>query len=68
MAWVSDVDKGACKILAHRYPDTPNLGDITAVNWSQVEPVDVLTGGTPCQDLSHAGKRGGMTEGTRSNL
>jgi len=67
-AWVSDIDPGACKILAHRYPDVPNLGDITAVDWSAVEPVDVLTGGSPCQDLSHAGKRGGMTEGTRSNL
>lgn len=68
LAWVSDIDPGACKILAHRYPSVPNLGDVTAVDWSQVEPVDVLTGGTPCQDLSHAGKRGGMTEGTRSNL
>jgi DNA (cytosine-5)-methyltransferase 1 len=60
-AWVSDIDKGACKILAHRYPDVPNLGDITAVDWSTVEPVDVITGGSPCQDLSHAGKRSGMT-------
>ncbi len=68
VAWHSEVDKGACKVLAHRYPDVPNLGDITAVDWSAVEPVDVLTGGSPCQDLSHAGKRGGMGEGTRSNL
>jgi site-specific DNA-cytosine methylase len=51
-AWVSDIDKGACKILAHRYPDAPNLGDISKVDWSQVEPVDVLTGGFPCQDVS----------------
>lgn len=68
VAWVSDVDKGANKILANRYPDVPNLGDISTVDWSEVEPVDVLTGGSPCQDLSHAGKRGGMTEGARSNL
>ena len=67
-AWVADVDKGACKVLAHRYPDVPNLGDITAVDWSTVEPVDVITGGSPCQDLSHAGRRAGMTDGTRSNL
>lgn len=66
--WVSDIDKGACKILAHRYPNIPNLGDMTQVDWTTVEPVDVITGGTPCQDLSHAGKRQGMTEGTRSNL
>jgi DNA (cytosine-5)-methyltransferase 1 len=68
LAWVSDIDPGACKVLAHRYPGVPNLGDMTTVDWAAVEPVDVLTGGTPCQDLSHAGKRAGMTEGTRSNL
>lgn len=66
--WVSDVDKGANKILAHRYPDVPNLGDITAIDFSTVEPVDILTGGFPCQDLSHAGKRAGLKEGTRSGL
>lgn len=82
IAWVSDVCKfdkdgnaghyephrGPCRILAHRLPGVPNLGDVTKVDWSNVEPVDVLTGGSPCQDLSHAGKRQGMTEGTRSNL
>ena len=66
--WLSDIDKGACKVLAHRYPGIPNLGDITAVDWSAVESVDIITGGSPCQDLSHAGKRQGMTAGTRSNL
>lgn len=68
VAWVSDIDPGACRILAHHWPDVPNLGDITRVDWSTVEPVDVITGGSPCQDLSHAGKRGGMKTGTRSNL
>ena len=67
-AWVSDIDKGACKILAHRYPDVPNIGDITTVDWSALEPVDILTGGFPCQDLSHAGKRAGLRPDTRSGL
>jgi len=67
-AWVSDIDPGACKILAHRYPDVPNLGDITRVDWMAVEPVDVLTGGFPCQDVSHAGKRAGLKPDTRSGL
>lgn len=66
---VADIDPGAVKILNHRYPGTPNLGDITTTNWSRwVGHVDVISGGTPCQDLSHAGRRAGMTEGTRSNL
>lgn len=66
---VADIDKGACKILAYRYPNVPNLGDITTVDWSQwVGKADVISGGTPCQDLSHAGRRAGMTAGTRSNL
>jgi DNA (cytosine-5)-methyltransferase 1 len=67
-AWVSDIDPGACRILAHRYPDVPNLGDITAVDWADVEPVDILTGGFPCQDVSHAGARKGLGPGTRSGL
>ena len=66
--WVSDIDKGARKVLAHRYPDAPNLGDITTINWATVPRVDIITGGSPCQDLSHAGRRAGMTDGTRSNL
>ena len=61
-AWVSDVDPGANRILAHRYPDTPNLGDITTVNWTQVEPVDVITGGYPCQPFSQAGARLGTED------
>ena len=68
VAWHVEYDKAPSKILAHHWPDVPNYGDVTAVDWSQVEPVDIITGGSPCQDLSHAGKRAGMTEGTRSNL
>lgn len=67
-AWVSDIDPGACKILAHRFPDAPNLGDITTVDWSQVEPVDVLTGGFPCQDISSSGRKAGVHSGKRSGL
>src|SRR5699024_874590 len=55
-------------ILAHHYPNIPNLGDVTKVDWGQEEPVDIITGGSPCQDLSTAGGRAGMTDGTRSNL
>lgn len=68
LAWVADPAPGPSKVLAHRHPTVPNLGDITTVDWATVAPVDVITGGSPCQDLSTAGRRAGMTDGTRSNL
>ena len=68
VAWHCEFDKAPSAILAHHYPNIPNLGDVTKVDWGQVEPVDIITGGSPCQDMSSAGKRAGMTDGTRSNL
>ena len=44
-----------------------HLGDITQINGAEIEPVDVITGGSPCQDLSVAGKRAGLA-GARSGL
>jgi DNA (cytosine-5)-methyltransferase 1 len=67
-AWVADVEPGPRAILESHWPGVPNLGDVTTTDWSRVEPVDVITGGSPCQDLSLAGARRGMTAGTRSNL
>ena len=67
-AWFSEYDTAPSKILAHHYPDVPNYGDMTAIDWANIEHADIISGGTPCQDLSAAGKRKGMTEGTRSNL
>ena len=68
VAWHCEFDKAPSVILNHHYPEVPNLHDVTQVDWEKVEPVDIITGGSPCQDLSTAGKRAGMTEGTRSNL
>jgi DNA (cytosine-5)-methyltransferase 1 len=67
-AWFSEIDPAPSRVLAHHWPTVPNLGDITQVDWDTVEPVDVLTGGFPCQDVSHAGKRLGLKPGTRSGL
>lgn len=66
--WVSEIDPHASRVLRERFPYTSNLGDMTSVNWADVARVDVLLGGTPCQDLSPAGRRAGMSEGTRSGL
>ena len=67
-AWFVEYDAAPSKILAHHWPDVPNYGDVTKVDWETMPTVDIITGGSPCQDLSAAGKRAGMTEGTRSNL
>ena len=57
-------------VLAHHYPDVPNLGDVTQITAEQIAglgPIDIVVGGSPCQDLSVAGKRAGLA-GARSSL
>lgn len=66
--WQAEWEDAPSAVLARHWPDVPNLRDVTAVDWSSVPPVDIITGGFPCQDVSVAGRRAGMTEGTRSNL
>ena len=62
LAWYSEIEPAACKVLATLHPDVPNIGDITKVDWSQVEPVDIITGGYPCQPFSNAGLRKGKND------
>jgi len=62
----SEVDKYAIQITQANYPDTIQLGDIR--NVTVKEPVDVLIGGPPCQDVSYAGKGKGLIEGEKSSL
>jgi DNA (cytosine-5)-methyltransferase 1 len=59
LAWYSEIEVAACRVMEAHHPGVPNLGDITKVDWSQVEPVDVITGGYPCQPFSTAGNRKG---------
>ncbi|QFG08660.1 DNA methylase [Mycobacterium phage Vanisoa] len=65
--WQSEVNKAASAVLAKRF-GVPNLGDITKIDWDTVPRVDVLCGGFPCQDVSHAGLKAGIETGTRSGL
>ncbi|MGF3056179.1 DNA cytosine methyltransferase [Microbacterium sp. YY-01] len=66
--WHCEFEPAPSRVLAERWPGVPNLGDVTQIDWSQVERPDIIAGGSPCQDLSAAGRRAGMSEGTRSNL
>ena len=68
VVWQSEVDPAASKVLAHRFPCAPNLGDITKANWNAADRVDIICGGFPCQDVSLAGKRAGIHGGSRSGL
>ena len=51
-----------CAVLNERYPNVPNLGDVSEVDWSVIGAVDVVVGGSPCQAFSVAGKRKGMLD------
>jgi len=62
LAWCAEIDRYAVGVLAHRWPGVPNLGDVTALNWATVPPVDLVSAGWPCQDISYAGPGAGIAE------
>lgn len=66
--WFCEFDEAPSKVLAYHWPDVPNFGDITAVDWATVPPIGIYSGGFPCQDVSAAGKRAGLKHGTRTGL
>jgi site-specific DNA-cytosine methylase len=63
----SEIEAAPRAILAHHYPDTPLHGDFTTIKGDEYGPIDLLVGGTPCQDFSIAGLRAGLA-GDRGNL
>lgn len=65
--YASEIDKYAIQIALKNYPDTIEVGDITQLKDSDFKDIDLLIGGSPCQDLSIAGKRKGLN-GERSGL
>lgn len=60
--WQSEIDPYASRVLAKHWPDVPNLGDITEVDWSTVERPDLICGGYPCPPFSFAGRRAGTDD------
>jgi len=60
--WQVEWDPFCQHVLAHHWPDVPRYGDITTVDWSAVEPVDLIAGGFPCQPVSIAGKQAGQDD------
>ena len=65
--WQCEIDPYCQRVLAKHWPHVTRYGDIKTVDWDSVEPVDLLCGGFPCQDISLAGKGAGLA-GERSGL
>ena len=65
--WASEIERFPSQVTARHFPNMVQLGDIKKIDGTKIEPVDIITFGSPCQDLSIAGKRGGL-EGARSGL
>jgi DNA (cytosine-5)-methyltransferase 1 len=66
--WFSEIENFPSAVLAHHYPDVPNLGDMTKFKeWPNDRSIDLLVGGTPCQSFSVAGLRKGLSD-PRGNL
>lgn len=64
-----EIDKYARKVLAKNWPNVPIFEDVTKLKADDIDgPIDVITGGFPCQDLSSAGRGAGIGDGTRSGL
>ena len=65
--WASEVEAFPIRVTKIHFPEIEHLGDITRVDGKNIPPVDIICGGSPCQDLSVAGARAGLA-GERSGL
>ena len=65
--WASEIEPFPVRVTQKRLPDMKHYGDVSKLNGGDLEPVDIITFGSPCQDLSIAGKRSGL-DGARSGL
>lgn len=65
--WASEIEAFPIEVTKHHFPDMIHVGDITKLDGAKLPPVDMICGGSPCQDLSVAGARAGLN-GARSGL
>ena len=65
--WAAEIEPFPVRVTQKRLPDMKHYGDVSKLNGGDLEPVDIITFGSPCQDLSIAGKRSGL-DGARSGL
>ena len=65
--WASEIEPFPVRVTEKRLPEMKHYGDVHGLNGADLEPVDIITFGSPCQDLSIAGKRSGLG-GSRSGL
>ena len=66
--WGAEIQPFPIRVTEKRLPLMKHYGDVSKLSGADLPPVDIITFGSPCQDLSVAGKRGGLVEGQRSNL
>ena len=65
--WASEIEPFPIRVTTKRLPRMRHLGDVSSINGAEIEPVDIITFGSPCTDMSIAGKRAGL-EGAQSSL
>ena len=65
--WASEIEPFAVRVTTARLPQMQHYGDVSGISGADLPPVDIITFGSPCQDMSIAGKRGGL-DGSRSSL
>ena len=65
--WASEIEPFAVRVTTKRLPQIKHYGDVSSLNGAELPPVDIITFGSPCQDMSIAGKRNGL-DGSRSSL
>lgn len=66
--WASEIEPYPIAVTTSRFPHLEHLGNVSHIDGGKITPVDVITFGSPCQDVSVAGRQAGIHKGKRSSL